>query len=226
MGRTILVVDDEAELVASCERLLRRAGHVSLRAYTGPEAMALIDSDQPDLVVADLRLPKADGLAVARHARAQVPPIPVILITAYDSWQARQSARRSWSRSLSRQAVFQCGVSSGRPAGLAPQGGRRAWIGPSVRRVISMTPKGERRARSLLDDLRRPDAGEPLLDRVRGVRARHRARCQRAPSCRHDGVAGGGRARRAGGLSDLSSAGSPRPVRRATLSGRRCQNER
>ena len=30
-----------------------------------------------------------------------------------------------------------------------------------------MTPKGERRARSLLEDLRRPDAGEPLLDRVR-----------------------------------------------------------
>jgi CheY-like chemotaxis protein len=85
-------VDHEAELVASCERLLRRAGHMSLRAYTGPEAIALIDSDQPDLVVADLRLPKADGLAVARHARAQVPPIPVILITAYDSSQARQAA--------------------------------------------------------------------------------------------------------------------------------------
>ena len=32
---------------------------------------------------------------------------------------------------------------------------------------MSMTPKGERRARSLLEDLRRPDAGEPLLDRVR-----------------------------------------------------------
>jgi CheY-like chemotaxis protein len=92
MGRTILVVDDEPELVASCERLLRRAGHVSLRAYTGPEAIALIDRNQPDLVVADLRLPKADGLAVARHARAQVPPIPVMLITAYDSRQARQAA--------------------------------------------------------------------------------------------------------------------------------------
>ena len=92
MGRTVLVVDDEPELVASCERLLRGAGHVSLRAYTGAEAIALIDSDRPDLVVADLRLPKADGLAVARHARAQVPPIPVMLITAYDSWQARQAA--------------------------------------------------------------------------------------------------------------------------------------
>ena len=95
MGRTVLVVDDEPELVASCERLLRRMGHVSVRAYTGPEAMSLIDREKPDLVVADLRLPGADGLVVARHARARVPPIPVILITAYDSWQARQAANET-----------------------------------------------------------------------------------------------------------------------------------
>lgn len=95
VGRTILVVDDEPDLVANCERLLRRAGHVSLRAYTGPDAMALIDREEPDLVVADLRLPGADGLAVTRHARHHVPPIPVILITAYDSSQARRAASES-----------------------------------------------------------------------------------------------------------------------------------
>jgi CheY-like chemotaxis protein len=91
--RTILVVDDEPDLVANCERLLRRAGHESLRAHTGPDAIALIDRERPDLVLADLRLPGVDGLAVARHARGRVPPIPVILITAYDSPQARTSAR-------------------------------------------------------------------------------------------------------------------------------------
>jgi CheY-like chemotaxis protein len=95
MGRTILVVDNEADLVANCERVLRRAGHVSIRAYTGLEALSLIDREPPDLLVADLRLPGADGLVVARHARARVPPIPVILITAYDSWQARQAAREA-----------------------------------------------------------------------------------------------------------------------------------
>ena len=89
------MVDDEPDLVANCERLLRRAGHVSLCAYTGPDAMALIDREEPDLVVADLRLPGADGLAVARHARGHVPPIPVILITAYDSPQARSAAREN-----------------------------------------------------------------------------------------------------------------------------------
>ena len=95
MADTVLVVDDELELVAGCERLLQRLGHVSLRAHTGPEAMALIDRKKPDLVVADLRLPGADGLAVTRHARAHVPPIPVILITAYDSWEARRAASES-----------------------------------------------------------------------------------------------------------------------------------
>jgi two-component system response regulator (stage 0 sporulation protein F) len=90
--RTILVVDDEPDLVANCERLLQRVGHVSLRAHTGLEAMALIDRERLDLVVADLRIPGADGLAVARHARGRTPPIPVILITAYDSPHARRAA--------------------------------------------------------------------------------------------------------------------------------------
>jgi len=93
MARTILVVDDEPDLVANCERLLRGLGHASLNAHTGLEAMALIDREHPQLVVADLRLPGADGLAVARHARAHTPPIPVILITAYDSPSARSAAR-------------------------------------------------------------------------------------------------------------------------------------
>ena len=92
MTRTILVVDDEPDLVANCERLLQRVGHLCLRAHTGIEALALIDREKPDLVVADLRLPGADGLAVTRHARRHVPPIPVIQITAYDSPEARRAA--------------------------------------------------------------------------------------------------------------------------------------
>lgn len=95
MTRTILVVDDEPDLVANCERLLQRAGHESRRAHTGPDAIALIDRERLDLVVADLRLPGVDGLAVVRHARGRVPPIPVILITAYDSPQARAAARET-----------------------------------------------------------------------------------------------------------------------------------
>jgi DNA-binding response OmpR family regulator len=46
-----------------------------------------------DLVVSDLRLPDVDGLAIARHARAHVPSIPVILISAEDSDRTKAEAR-------------------------------------------------------------------------------------------------------------------------------------
>jgi CheY-like chemotaxis protein len=95
MSRTILVVDDEPDLVVNCERLLQREGHSCIHAHTGPDAIRRIDGERPDLVVTDLRLPGAGGLTVARHARSRVPPIPVILITAYDSPQARSAARES-----------------------------------------------------------------------------------------------------------------------------------
>jgi CheY-like chemotaxis protein len=95
MTHTVLVVDDEPDLVVNCERLLQREGHSCLQAHTGPDAIRLIDRERPDLVVTDLRLPGAGGLTVARHARSRVPPIPVILITAYDSPQARVAAKES-----------------------------------------------------------------------------------------------------------------------------------
>jgi CheY-like chemotaxis protein len=95
MGRTILLVDDEPDLVVNCERVLQREGHSCMQAHTGPDAIRLIDRERPDLVVTDLRLPGAGGLTVARHARSRVPPIPVILITAYDSPQARIAAKES-----------------------------------------------------------------------------------------------------------------------------------
>lgn len=88
-------MDDEPDLLGNCERLLRPLGHVYLSAAGGLDAIALIDREGPDLVVTDLRLPGTDGLAVARHARSRVPPIPVILTTAYDSAWARRGAREA-----------------------------------------------------------------------------------------------------------------------------------
>jgi two-component system C4-dicarboxylate transport response regulator DctD len=93
MAPTILIVDDEPDLVMTCQRLLRPRGHRCLGAGTGAEGIALIDREAPDLVVTDLRLPGADGIAVARHARARVPPIPVLLISADESTATREVAK-------------------------------------------------------------------------------------------------------------------------------------
>lgn len=87
MGHTVLIVDDEPDLVESCVRLLVPFGYFCLRAHTGQDAIALIDRDHPSLVLTDLYLPDVDGVSVLSHARAQAPPIPCILMTAHISRQ-------------------------------------------------------------------------------------------------------------------------------------------
>lgn len=91
-GQKILIVDDEADLATTCARLLSRMGHTPLVTLSGQEAIELIDTERPDLVLTDLRLPAVDGLAVVRHARRGEQKIPVILITAYTSEASRREA--------------------------------------------------------------------------------------------------------------------------------------
>jgi CheY-like chemotaxis protein len=114
MARKILLVDDEPDLLVGWERILRPLGHACLTASTGAEAIALIDREDPDLVVSDVRLPGVDGLAVAHHARTHVPPISVLLVSADDSDKAGEAARamgvsvfltKPFSNAAFRQAV-------------------------------------------------------------------------------------------------------------------------
>ncbi|MBI3030774.1 MAG: response regulator [Candidatus Rokubacteria bacterium] len=88
-----LIVEDEPDLLETCARLLRQAGHSCLTARSGREAITLIDAEHPDLVVTDLRLPTLNGLAVTRHARQVTPPVPVLLITGYSSTEAKREAQ-------------------------------------------------------------------------------------------------------------------------------------
>jgi CheY-like chemotaxis protein len=71
-------------------------------AYTGQQAIDLIDREHPDPVVTDFHLPDLDGLSVLRHARAQSPPIPGILMSAYGSPPVAGTDPSSICRSRSR----------------------------------------------------------------------------------------------------------------------------
>ncbi|MDQ2830695.1 MAG: response regulator, partial [Chloroflexota bacterium] len=70
MPTTILVVDDEANLVELVGDYLQREGYRVLVASDGPTALALAQTDRPDLVVLDVRLPGLDGIEVCRRLRA------------------------------------------------------------------------------------------------------------------------------------------------------------
>jgi DNA-binding NtrC family response regulator len=79
----ILVADDEARMVEILRDILVRDGHEVTAARGGEEALAHISEGAFDLVVSDLKMPGADGMAVLRATRARSPATEVILVTAY-----------------------------------------------------------------------------------------------------------------------------------------------
>ena len=78
---TVLVVDDEPIVREVVVRYLRRDGFRTLEAGDGETARALVERERPDLVVLDLMLPGADGLAICRWIRSR-STLPVIMLTA------------------------------------------------------------------------------------------------------------------------------------------------
>ena len=93
MSSCVLIVDDDADLSETLARLLGRFGHKCLVAASGSEAIQVIDTVTPDVVVTDLHMPGLDGVAVARRARQESPPIPVVLMTAYPTPDPRREAQ-------------------------------------------------------------------------------------------------------------------------------------
>lgn len=90
--RSVLVVEDEADLATTYQRLLRRQGCRVTAAGTRREALDAIRDDRFALVVADLRLPDGDGLDVVRAARAMDRPPAVIVVTGFASEGSRRQA--------------------------------------------------------------------------------------------------------------------------------------
>jgi DNA-binding response OmpR family regulator len=80
---TILLVDDEDSVQKLLAYPLEREGFRVLQARDGEEALERFASEQVDLVVLDLMLPKLDGLEVCKRLRAQ-SEVPIIMLTARD----------------------------------------------------------------------------------------------------------------------------------------------
>jgi two-component system alkaline phosphatase synthesis response regulator PhoP len=81
MAQTILVVDDEPQIVKVLRGYLEQAGFRVVTANDGQLALAQYKHEKPDLVLLDLHLPGMDGLDVARRLRAS-SNVPIIMVTA------------------------------------------------------------------------------------------------------------------------------------------------
>jgi DNA-binding NtrC family response regulator len=95
MADAILVADDEPGVRESLAEVLRDAGYVVRTAADGTTALAALDEQEFAIVVTDLRMPGADGLAVLRHARDTSPQTLGIVMTAHASVETAVDALRS-----------------------------------------------------------------------------------------------------------------------------------
>jgi DNA-binding NtrC family response regulator len=92
MPGRILIVDDEPEMVESTARLLALAGHRCATTTVAGEALALLESQRPDVLLTDLKMPGIEGLELMRRAHAIDPELPVIVITAFASIESAVGA--------------------------------------------------------------------------------------------------------------------------------------
>jgi DNA-binding NtrC family response regulator len=89
---TVLIVDDEPDMVENCTRILRRAGYHCVGTTDPTRALALLESEHPDLLLTDLQMPHVNGLELMRRAHEVDGAIPVVIITAYASIETAVAA--------------------------------------------------------------------------------------------------------------------------------------
>ncbi|MBQ1217631.1 MAG: response regulator transcription factor, partial [Clostridia bacterium] len=79
--QTILVVDDDPEIVSAISKLLEMEGYSVLKAYDGLEALDLLSENDVHLILMDLMMPHMDGLSAVMRIR-QTRNIPIIILSA------------------------------------------------------------------------------------------------------------------------------------------------
>jgi len=90
----ILIVDDDAQLRHSFNRLLSEEGHEVVTASSGETAITSVEGDIPDLVILDIRLPGMTGLETLERLRKLESRLPVIIMTAYGTTDTAITATR------------------------------------------------------------------------------------------------------------------------------------
>ena len=79
----VLVIDDDAVVGRSFDRVLSGKGYEVDTALTGEEGLKDIDNTEYDVVFTDIKMPGMDGLEVAERIKAKCPWTPVVVITGY-----------------------------------------------------------------------------------------------------------------------------------------------
>ncbi len=94
MFPTIMIVDDEPSIIQSLAGLLSDEGFGILSAPNGYEALKLLETDVPDLVLLDIWMPGLDGIETLKEIKKVFPSVPVVMITGHGTIETAVTATK------------------------------------------------------------------------------------------------------------------------------------
>ena len=168
----VLLVDDRAEARALVAGDLAEAGLAVVEARDGVEAWNRFRAEAPDLVVSDLRMPRADGIELLRRIRG-ISSVPFILL---DGVRRRRDGRRGDQGR--RAGVLHVSGRSRAHGRARPRAGLR--LGVAARRRPARAARGRAQRGDAARARADPGARRPERAGARARRAGHRARSGRA----------------------------------------------
>lgn len=87
---TVLVIDDEPQMLRFLRVMLETDGYSVYEAMTGPLGLGLIPAVSPDLVLLDVMMPGMDGVEVCGRICLEYPGLPVVILTGHDDVELEQ----------------------------------------------------------------------------------------------------------------------------------------
>jgi DNA-binding NtrC family response regulator len=81
----VIIIDDEKSLLDLLSVVFKKEGYGVRTALSAAKAFEIIDREDIDLVVTDIKMPETDGMEVLRYVRETRPDVPVVMVTAYGS---------------------------------------------------------------------------------------------------------------------------------------------
>jgi two-component system nitrogen regulation response regulator NtrX len=90
----VLVVDDESDIRSSLRMILEYEGYAFSEASSGEDALTRLETDRPDAVLLDIKMPRMDGLEILARIKQLAPGLPVVVISGHGTIATAVEATR------------------------------------------------------------------------------------------------------------------------------------
>lgn len=93
MKGKVLIVDDQFGIRILLNEVLQKEGYETFQAANGVQALEILNTKSPDLVLLDMKIPGMDGIEILKRMKAVEPDIRVLIMTAYGELDMIQEAK-------------------------------------------------------------------------------------------------------------------------------------